>query len=161
LNVVALYSTEQNKYNRSAMSAKGIPSDAFQFYNLGQAAGDITVDPNNQDYRVSGLMSWMGRAMYTYDNRYMLTATVRSDASSRLAEGHKWHTYPAVSAGWNIGNESFMSGSSWVSMLKLRVGFGQTSNQAIAPYATLGRLSTRPYNFGDDTYATGYYVTQL
>ncbi len=161
LDVVALYSTEQNKYNRSAMSAKGIPSDAFQFYNLGQAAGEIKIDPNNQDYRVSGLMSWMGRAMYAYDNRYMLTATVRSDASSRLAEGHKWHTYPAVSAGWNIGNESFMNGAPWVNMLKLRVGFGQTSNQAIAPYATLGRLSTRPYNFGDDTYATGYYVTQL
>jgi TonB-dependent starch-binding outer membrane protein SusC len=46
--------------------------------------------------------------MYEYDNKYMLTATVRSDASSRLAEGYQWHTYPAVSAGWNIGNEPFM-----------------------------------------------------
>ena len=50
----------------------------------------------------------MGRVMYEYDNKYMLTATVRSDASSRLAEGHKWHTYPAVSVGWNLMNESFM-----------------------------------------------------
>ncbi|MCU7550139.1 TonB-dependent receptor [Chitinophagaceae bacterium LB-8] len=161
VNVVALYSAEQNKYNRSSMSAKDIPSDAFQFYNLGQATGEITVDPNNQDYQLWGLMSWMGRVMYSYDNRYMLSATLRSDGSSRLAEGHKWHTYPAVSAGWNIGNESFMKGISVINKLKLRAGFGQTSNQAISPYATLGRLSTRPYNFGPNNYAVGYYVSQL
>lgn len=161
LNVVALYSTAQNKYNSSSISAKDIPADAFQFYNLGQAAGEITVDPDNQNYQVSGLMSWMGRAMYSYDNRYMVTATLRSDASSRLAKGHQWHTYPAVSAGWNIANESFMKGMSAINSLKLRVGYGQTSNQSIAPYATLGRLSTNPYNFGDDNYSTGFYVSEL
>ncbi|MBI1342216.1 MAG: SusC/RagA family TonB-linked outer membrane protein [Terrimonas sp.] len=161
VNVVALYSAEQNKYNRSNMSAKDIPSEDFQFYNLGQAAGDITVDPNNQDYQVWGLVSAMGRIMYSYNDRYMISATLRSDASSRLATGHKWHTYPAVSAGWNIGKESFMQTVSWVDRLKLRVGFGQTSNQAVLPYKTLGLLATRPYNFGNDTYATGYYVSQL
>jgi len=161
LSVVALYSAEQNKYYSSSMSAKDIPSDAFQFYNLGQATGQITVDPNNQSYQLSGLMSWMGRVMYSYDNRYMLSATLRSDASSRLAPGHKWHTYPAISAGWNIGNESFMRGVTAINKLKLRVGYGETSNQSIAPYATLGKLSTRPYNFGSDNYAVGYYVTQL
>jgi TonB-dependent starch-binding outer membrane protein SusC len=160
LNVVGLYSAEQTTYNSSYVSAKDIPADAFQFYNLGRAAGEITVNPDYQSYNKSGLMSWMGRAMYSYDNRYMLTATIRSDASSRLAEGHKWHTYPAVSAGWNIKNESFMSNIAWLNMLKLRAGYGQTSNQAIEPYATLGRLSTRPYNFGS-TYSTGYYVSQL
>ncbi len=161
LNVVALYSSEQNKYNRSSMSAKDIPNDAFQFYNLGQATGEITVDPNGQDYQLWGLMSWMGRVMYSYENRYMVSATLRSDASSRLAPGHKWHTYPAVSAGWNIGSESFMKGISAINSLKLRVGYGQTSNQAVQPYQTLGRLATRPYNFGPDNYAVGYYVSQL
>ncbi len=162
LNLTALYSSEQQKYNSSSMSAKNIPSDAFQFYNLGQAsATDITVDPNNQNYYLWGLTSLMGRAMYSYANRYMISATVRSDASSRLAPGHQWHTYPAVSAGWNIANESFMKNVGWINSLKLRAGYGQTSNQAIAPYATLGVLSTRPYNFGEDTYSTGYYVTQL
>lgn len=162
LNLTALYSSEQQKYNSSSMSAKNIPSDAFQFYNLGQAnATDITVDPNNQNYYLWGLTSLMGRAMYSYDNRYMLSATVRSDASSRLAPAHQWHTYPAVSAGWNIANESFMKSVGWINSMKLRAGYGQTSNQAIAPYATLGVLSTRPYNFGEDTYSTGYYVTQL
>ncbi|HWJ90785.1 MAG TPA: TonB-dependent receptor [Flavisolibacter sp.] len=161
VNAVALYSTEQSKYNRSNMSAQDIPADAFEFYNLGQAAGQITVDPANQDYQLWGLMSWMGRVMYSYNNRYMISATVRSDASSRLAEGHKWHTYPAVSVGWNIASESFMQKIPSINLLKLRAGFGQTSNQAINPYATLGLLSTRPYNFGPTNYATGYYVSQL
>ena len=106
-------------------------------------------------------MSWMGRAMYTYDNRYMLMATVRSDASSRLAKGHQWHTYPAVSAGWNIRNEAFMDGIEWLDILKLRVGYGETSNQAVDPYKTLGRLNTRPYNFGPTNFATGYYVSEM
>jgi TonB-linked SusC/RagA family outer membrane protein len=161
LNVVALYSAEQNKFNRSAMSAKGIPSDAFQFYNLGQATGEITVRPEDQIYELQGLMSYMGRVMYSYDNRYMVSATLRSDGSSRLAPGHKWHTYPAVSAGWNIGNESFMQGIEAINKLKLRAGYGQTSNQSVAPYKTLGLLSTRPYNFGSNNYAVGYYVSEL
>jgi len=161
LNVVGMYSSEETKYNSSQISATEIPSDALQFYNLGHAPGDkVTINPDNQDYQVSGLISWMGRAMYSYDNRYMLSATFRTDASSRLAEGHKWHPYYAVSLGWNIKNETFMSNVTFIDMLKLRAGYGQTSNQAVAPYATLGRLATRPYNFGD-IYSTGYYVSQL
>ncbi|AKD02267.1 TonB-dependent receptor [Pontibacter korlensis] len=161
INAVALYSASQSRFNSSRISARNIPADAFQFYNLGQAAGEITINPNEQDYWQSGLMSWMGRVMYAYDDRYMLSATVRSDGSSRLAPGHKWHTYPAISAGWNIARESFMENVGLVDMLKLRAGYGQTSNQAINPYATLGRLGTRPYNFGPDTYETGVYVTEL
>jgi TonB-linked SusC/RagA family outer membrane protein len=161
INVTALYSAEQSRYNSSYISAKDIPNDAFQFYNLGQATGEITIDPNNQNYQESGLLSWMGRIMYAYNDKYMLSVAVRSDGSSRLAPGHQWHTYPAISAGWNIANESFMKGITQINQLKLRVGFGQTSNQAIAPYSTLGRLSTLPYNFGENTYAVGYYVSQL
>lgn len=160
LNVVGLYSSEQSKYNKSQVSATDIPSDAFQFYNLGNAKGEITVNPANQLYSETGLMSYMGRAMYSYDNRYMLSATFRSDASSRLAKGHQWHAYPAVSAGWNIKNESFMKGVDMINSLKLRAGYGETSNQAVDPYKTLGLLSTVPYNFGT-TNAVGYYVSEL
>ena len=53
-----------------------------------------------------------------------LMATVRADASSRLAKGHQWHTYPAVSAGWNIRQEEFMDEVDWIDILKLRVGYG-------------------------------------
>lgn len=160
-NVVGMYSAEQTVYTKSKLSGKDIPAEYFQYYNIGRAEGTITVNPSDWDYQKSGLMSWMGRAMYTYDNRYMLMATVRADASSRLAKGHQWHTYPAVSAGWNIRQESFMEDVKWLDILKLRVGYGQTSNQSVNPYATLGSLSTRPYNFGSTGYSTGYYVSAL
>lgn len=161
LNIVGMYSAEETVYTKSHIAARDIPAEYLQYYNLGRAEGTITVNPDNWDYQKSGLMSWMGRAMYTYDNRYMLMATVRADASSRLAKSHQWHTYPAVSAGWNIGQESFMDDLEWLDILKVRVGYGQTSNQAVAPYSTWGKLSTRPYNFGPTGYATGYYVSAL
>lgn len=161
VSVVALQSQEQTKYNSSYISARNIPQDAFQFYNLGQAPqADITIDPRYQGYQVSGLQSLMARVMYEFDNRYMFTATIRGDASSRLAPGHQWHIYNAFSVGWNIANEKFLKDSKIFSQLKIRAGYGETSNQAVAPYSTLGSLSTAPYNFGD-TYATGYYVSTL
>ncbi|WP_442796105.1 SusC/RagA family TonB-linked outer membrane protein [Pelobium manganitolerans] len=164
INAVALYSTEQSTYNNSSISRKNLAGDSFQYFNLGQTStgsnDDITINPDNQGYTQSGLVSYMARVMYAYDDRYLLSATFRSDASSRLAAGHKWHSYPAVSVGWNIHRESFMKDVDWVNSLKIRAGYGQTSNQSVAPYATLGRLSVRPYNFGANN-ANGYYVTSL
>ncbi|RYF91860.1 MAG: TonB-dependent receptor [Chitinophagaceae bacterium] len=161
VNVTGLYSNEQNTFDRSNMSALDIPVDAFTYYNIGQANGQITVAPGNQNYTQWGLSSFMGRVQYAYDSKYLLSVAVRSDGSSRLATGNKWFTYPAVSVGWNISEESFMSGISWLDNLKLRAGFGETSNQAITPYSTLGSLATAPYNFGATNYATGYAVSQL
>ncbi len=160
LNLTGLFSAEENFYNRSQVSAKDIPADAFQFYNLGRAVEQPIINPDNQSYNKSGLMSGMGRVMYSYDNRYMFTASYRTDGSSRLAGGHKWVSYPAVSAGWNIANESFMKDVQMLDVLKLRVGYGVASNQSIDPYSTLGRLGTRPYNFGTAN-TTGFYVTEL
>lgn len=164
ISITALQSSEQISYNNSLISRKNIAGDSFQYFNLGETStgsnDDITIDPNNQGYYQSGLESYMGRVMYSYDDRYMLSATYRYDASSRLAPGHKWHSYPAISAGWNIARESFMQNVQWVNELKLRAGYGQTSNQAVSPYSTLGQLSVRPYNFGN-TNTNGYYVTQL
>ncbi|KFE99786.1 collagen-binding protein [Chryseobacterium formosense] len=159
INATALYSAEQTRFNSSSIAARDVPLDAFQYFNLGHAQGEITIDPNNQGYWRRGLMSFMGRAMYQYDNRYMLTATVRSDGASVLAKGHQWHTYPAVSVGWNVANESFLQGSKYINVLKLRAGFGETSNQAVAPYTTFGSLSTTPYNFGTAN-AIGNYVNR-
>ena len=160
INAVALYSAEQTTSTGQSLSGKNIPNEAFQYYSIGSAlASDITV--NGGSYTQTGLISYMGRIMYTYDDRYMFSAAIRSDASSRLAPGHKWHTYPAVSVGWNLHNESFMRNTrGWLDELKLRVGYGETSNQAIGAYATLGQLSSRNYNFADD-YRIGYYVSVL
>lgn len=162
VNAVAMYSAEETMYNRSRMTAKGVAAN-FQWYNLGMTDGERSILPGDQQYEKSGLMSYMGRVMYSYDSRYMISATVRADGSSRLAPGHQWHTYPAVSLGWNIKKEGFMENVNWMDNLKLRVGYGETSNQAVNPYATLGGLSTRPYNFGDATanFLTGTYVSTL
>ena len=159
LNVVAMYSAEQTTYEQTGASAQEIPADYFQYYALDKATGS-NINLNNYNYWQSGLVSWMGRVMYSYDNKYMLSAALRSDASSRLAKGHQWHTYPAVSAGWNIARENFMENLKWIDNLKLRVGYGETSNQSINPYSTLGGLATRNYNFGS-TYKSGYYVNSL
>ena len=160
LNLVAMYSAEQTTYEQSGGSAQEIPADYFQYYALDKATGQSNLVGYN--YWQSGLISWMGRAMYSYDNKYMLSVAVRSDASSRLAKGHQWHTYPAVSAGWNIARESFMENATWIDNLKLRVGYGETSNQSINPYSTLGGLAIRNYNFGNGTnYKAGYYVNAL
>ena len=158
LNVVGMYSAEQTTYESTGANAQDIPADYFQYFALDKATGQANLTGYN--YWQSGLISWMGRVMYSYDNKYMLSVALRSDASSRLAKGHQWHTYPAVSAGWNIAREDFMRDITWVDNLKLRVGYGETSNQSINPYSTLGGLAVRNYNFGD-TYKAGYYVNAL
>ncbi|MEO8532302.1 MAG: TonB-dependent receptor [Flavobacterium sp.] len=160
INFVGLYSNEQYTGNTSRVTRRGITSDAFQFYNLGQSEEPVIIPPGDQDYTQWGLSSYMARAMYSYDNKYFISGTIRSDGSSRLSQGNKWVTYPAVSAGWTISNEAFVKKLSWINLLKLRAGYGETSNQAVNPYSTLGSLSTRPYNFGT-TNSTGVYVTEL
>ena len=160
INVVGMYSAEESTYEQTGASAQAIPADYFQYYALDKATGQANLTGYN--YTQSGLVSWMGRVMYSYDNKYMISAAVRSDGSSRLAKGHQWHTYPAVSAGWNIARESFMENLKMIDNLKLRVGYGETSNQAISPYSTLGGLGIRNYNFGNGTnYQAGYYVNSL
>ena len=89
LNVVAMYSAEQTRYESTGASADGIPADYFQYYALDKATGS-NINLNNYNYWQSGLVSWMGRVMYSYDNKYMLSVAVRSDGSSVLAPGHKW-----------------------------------------------------------------------
>ena len=157
----ALYAEEQSHHDRSLVSATNIPSNHFQYWNIGRApADDVVYNPSNQEYWERGMKSVMGRVMYDYDSKYMLLASVRSDGSSVLADGYKWITYTAFSGGWNIKREQFMDDVNWLDNLKLRVGWGLTSNQAVNPYQTLGSLGTRPYNFGTAT-TTGYYVSTV
>ena len=160
INAVALYSAEKNHYESTYMSASQLFDDRLLWYNLGYSES-TSINPGNQNYNESGLVSMMARVMYSYKDRYMISATVRQDKSSRLAPGHRVHTYPAVSLGWNISKENFMQNVKWVDNLKLRAGYGETSNQSVDPYKTLGRLASRPYNFGPTGYATGFYPSEL
>ncbi len=161
IGITTLYSSEKTTTWYSAESATGIQNSDFEYYNLGAVTdpnGSTTINPSNQGYWQRGLESYMGRVLYSYDDRYMISGTLRSDASSVLAAGHKWHTYTAVSGGWNITKESFMQNIRAIDNLKLRVGYGETSNQSISPYQTLGQLTSAPYNFGG-TNSAGYSVT--
>lgn len=156
LTVNGLYAAEQSHYDRSYANATNVP-ERFQYWNIGRAE-NVVYNPDSQYYWERGLISYMGRVMYDYDSRYMLLASIRWDGSSVLAPGHKWIVYPGFSAGWNIAKENFMeSTGDWLDNLKLRIGWGLTSNQAINPYTTFGSLGTRPYNFGDSK-QTGLFV---
>lgn len=163
LNLVAMFSSQDTESNTSSMTATDLVADYMQYYNLGYyntENGEISIPASSQNYYKTGLLSYMFRANYSYDNKYMLTLTGRMDGSSVLATGSKWHTYPAISAGWNISNEDWAKKYSWLSMLKIRAGYGQTANQAVNAYSTLGALSQNKYNYGDQ-FAYGYYVSSL
>ncbi|MBR5958440.1 MAG: TonB-dependent receptor [Salinivirgaceae bacterium] len=161
INAVGLFSAEKSLYYSSNISAKNLPSDYMLYYNIAQApVEDLNFNPSWQGYSDSGLRSMMGRVMYSYDDRYMLTVAVRKDESSRLAKDNNAHTYPAISAGWNVAKESFMDNVDYLNTLKLRVGYGETSNQSVEPYKTLGLLSQRATNLGD-IQTNGYYVSEL
>jgi TonB-linked SusC/RagA family outer membrane protein len=158
LNFTGLFSTQQVETYGSTIQAQDLPADFTLYYNLGLA--NTTVVPNGS-YAKSGLISYMGRLNYSFKDKYLLTMTIRRDGSSRLAKGHQYFNYPAAALAWNIKKESFLEGVEPISALKLRIGVGQTSNQAIAPYASLGSLGKVPYNFGPSAGAFGYAVTSL
>ena len=86
------------------------------------------------------LFSLFGSATYMYDTKYMVTANLRADASSRFAENNQWGYFPSVSAGWKISNEAFMQDATWISDLKLRASVGKLGNQEIDNYAYLTLL---------------------
>lgn len=101
------------------------------------AAASVISDASDA-YGANGLQSYFGNLNYTFDDRYILTATFRADGYSAFAENNKFGFFPAVSAAWRISSEDFMSGSNFVNDLKLRVGYGQTGNNGIDDFAWRG-----------------------
>ena len=117
-----------------------------------------------QAYGASGsysLISFFGKANYTYDNRYLVSFTLRHDGSSRFGKNNRFATFPSVSAGWRISQEKFMSeASTWLDDLKLRASWGQTGNQDISPTA---RYTIYVSNYGvnesgGQSYGTSYDI---
>lgn len=164
ISFTGLFSVQESERARQVFFTNGIASDALQYYNLalaGPVLADNSQGGNDQEYSKWGLVSYMARLNYSFADRYLLTLTGRVDGSSRLAAGNKWFTYPAVALGWNIHNEAFMSNVDFVSSLRLRLGWGRTSNQAISPYQSLGELNDIQYSFGPDGGELGYYLDNL
>lgn len=154
ISALAGYSYLENIYQGFGAQRSGFVTDAFSYNNLGAGSNYRLGDVYSYKGK-SNLVSMYARANYGYDGKYLLTATVRRDGSSRFGENNKWGTFPSASAAWRISNEEFMSGSKdWLNSLKLRVGYGVTGNQdGIGEYKSLSILGV-----GNDSYydpATG------
>ncbi|WP_026729971.1 SusC/RagA family TonB-linked outer membrane protein [Flavobacterium denitrificans] len=127
----------------SSMSANNIPKPSFLWNAMGSV--DVTNAANNARMS-SGLTeraisSYMARANYGYDNRYLLTVSGRWDGVTQLSEGHKWDFFPSAALAWRINNEAFLKDVDWIKNLKLRLGFGTSGNSSVDPYGTLGNIS--------------------
>lgn len=105
----------------------------------------------------NGLLSYFARAFYSFKEKYLLTATIRRDGSSRFSPNQKWGTFPSASVGWNMDKESFMENVGFVSNLKWRVSYGLTGNQDIPAFRYVPLVSTNNYAFGN-ALATGYAI---
>ena len=162
LYVQALQEIQKNHFQQQQFNGQGVPADFIQDYNWQLVNA---VNPQAGQFNESALIGYMGRAIYSFNDKYMLTGTLRTDGSSVLAPGHQWITYPAISAGWNLDREKFLGldNSKVISALKLRAGWGISSNSGINPYTTLGSLTSNFYNMGQGTvfgtnYLNGYIV---
>ena len=105
--------------------------------NIMYASGDRTK---------TTMMSWMGRVNYVFMDRYMLTASWRYDGSSRLNKENRWEQFPSVALAWNVKQESFLRNVDFLSQLKLRLGYGETGNQAVAAYSEYTKLKATRNN---------------
>lgn len=129
-----LQSQTQYSNEESAMSAQNIKNPDNKWNALTTA--NVTLAGYSSNITESGLYSYMGRITYGYDDKYLITASGRSDAASQLAPGHKWSFFPSASLAWRIDKESFLQNISWLNALKLRAGYGVTANASVSPYQT-------------------------
>lgn len=127
-------------------SARDFVTDYFQYNNLGAGADPRPPNSNKSEY---SLLSYIGRANYTYDDRYLLTLTGRVDGSSRFGSKNKYGFFPSGALAWRLSEEAFMQNVDFISNFKLRVSFGITGNQEIGNYLSLAQLGPSTYVFGD------------
>lgn len=137
-------------------------SDATGADNLSVGNGDKAIHfQNYPNKRQSVLVSFFGRVNYGFDNRYLLTATLRRDGSSKFGANNKWAMFPSVSVAWKITGEKFMENQSFFQDLKLRVGYGKSGNQNIDPYTSLTLYGPQSSQFiCNDEWINSYGVTQ-
>ncbi|WP_297905934.1 TonB-dependent receptor [uncultured Parabacteroides sp.] len=135
----ALALVEGQKYHYTGFTAKShaYETDYFGYNNL-KAGGDVKYGDVESLENENRIASFMARVNYMYDNRYIITANLRADGSSKLGSDNKWGFFPSASAAWVINEEAFMKDVDWLSNLKLRAGYGLTGNQdAIEAYNSL------------------------
>ena len=154
--VTATLLYEQSKHESISHrgQARGLSTPALTYYNLGLGSAQQTSSGYNGD----AMQSYMLRVNYGYKNRYLVTASIRRDGSSKLTE--KYDNFPSMALAWNVAQEDFLRDHPVISGLKLRASYGETGNQAVGAYSTLAQIDipTERYYF-DGTTAT--QLTQL
>ncbi len=111
-------------------------------------ANDIKATSTDTYETQSVLLSYFGRVNYSYMERYLLTASIRRDGSSRFGDDTKWGIFPAASFGWRISEESFLEDVEWLSNLKARFSWGKAGNNSIGDYSHIALLAASDYSFG-------------
>ncbi|GAB3911913.1 TonB-dependent receptor [Larkinella knui] len=148
IDAIVGFTAQQSNSKGAVAEAAGFATDAFSYNNLGTG---ITPRTPGSFATQWALASYLGRVNYVYDDKYLLTLTLRADGSSRFGEGNKWGYFPSAAFGWNVSNEPFFKNVRKISLLKLRLSAGSTGNQSIPPYQSLSQLSYFRYNFSNTT----------
>ena len=151
ITATAVWEVSKYEYNYLAANGTELQTESVGYWNVANAK---TITTNN-GYSAEQMASGVGRVMYNYRGRYLLTGTIRADGSSKF-QNNKWGYFPSGSVAWNMTEEGFMKNQRIFRQLKLRASAGITGNQDIGRYSTLGSLSTAAYSFGSGTLYTGY-----
>jgi TonB-linked SusC/RagA family outer membrane protein len=141
LNLIGGASVEYNHRDLSFTRGEGFPA-GFSTYVV-NAATITSWDGSETD---NNLVSFFSRANWSYKDRYLLSASLRADGSSRFGADNRYGIFPAVSAGWNVTDESFAQGLANIATLKLRASYGVTGNQGIGDFASRSLASGQPYS---------------
>ena len=152
------HSYEWYQYRDSYLTANGFVNEALGNENMG--AGEKANNIISNGFSKSKLVSGMARLNYTYDNKYLLTATFRADGSSKFGKNNKWGYFPAVSAAWRVGEEDFIKKLNVFSDLKFRIGYGLAGNNRIGSYNSLALMSSIITAMGDQL-TPGYASKQI
>lgn len=154
IDALAVMEGQKYKTFTNSEQAFGFETNYFKYNNLEAGANVSWGDnqSNNQEYTLS---SYMGRVNYMFADKYIVTANLRADGSSKLGSGHKWGWFPSASVAWVASQENFLKDVKWINNLKVRVGYGVTGNQdAISPYTSLalyGPNGVTPVNGSNTT----------
>ncbi|WP_423128757.1 TonB-dependent receptor [Gaoshiqia sp. Z1-71] len=138
-SVMAGSTYEQYVRKPLSVTGTGYIHDILESYDIGSA--EVMGLPSS-GYTEWRLLSFLGRANYSYDGKYLATVTFRKDGSSRYSEGHKWGNFPSAALAWKISKEEFMQDLDFISNLKLRAGYGVTGSTAISAYSTINLLES-------------------
>lgn len=137
------YSAQNLRESDLQLTRSGATSNNFDQLNQNQPIVDVATAGSTTPIE-SSLASYFGRIQYDFDDKYLATATVRRDASSKFGANNRWGTFPSFSIGWRLSSEPFLQNSIWLNDLKLRASWGQSGNQSFyeyARYATIGSTS--------------------